>query len=677
MAAGKRFDIEGLRAVAVVAVLLYHAGFGLFDGGFIGVDVFFVVSGFLITGTLLREAEETGSVSLSGFYARRVRRLLPASSLVLMATAVIVRFLLPVVRQRTFGLDIAAAAGYFVNWRFGFRSVDYLAEDIGASVVQHFWSLSVEEQFYAFWPVMVLVLVLAARRKGETLTRVLGLALLPIVALSFVWSVASTASNPSFAFFDTTTRIWQLGVGGAVAVFAPQLGAIKMRAKSGLGVVGLVMVVSSVIGVSPEVGWPGWLALFPTLGTAGVIVAGIGNGGSTIARVLGAKLPVWIGGISYPLYLWHWPVLLAGQHLGYKSATAGLALVTISIVPAWATKKWVEDPIRFSPVLVSSNTKSLVMGLGLTVLGLSMAIAAGASQSQNSGGVSSISPSADAGGNRELAAVVVDAGALVPLPSRAPFDFPQAHYEGCQVGRSTEEPSWCEFGDTTSSFRVVAIGDSKILQWYAALEAAGVARGWRMEMATKSGCWFSRAHQIKDGAFYPGCSEWNQTVFESLVEDPPDVVITSHAASLGFLQPIDDVDGATSRAASDGLALLWEDLEALGIEVVVLLDNPHPPSPPRYECVAEHPEDLTACDFDRQDGIEESAAPTQLAAAEAVPGVVVIDLTDLLCRPDVCPVVIGNILVYRQSHHVTETYVKAISSLFEEAMVEAIEAGGR
>ena len=120
----------------------------------------------------------------------------------------------------------------------------------------------------------------------------------------------------------------------------------------------------------------------------------------------------------------------------------------------------------------------------------------------------------------------------------------------------------------------------------------------------------------------------------------------------------------------------WK-FEALGIEVVVLLDNPHPPSPPRYECVAEHPEDLTACDFDRQDGIEESAAPTQLAAADAVPGVVVIDLTDLLCRPDVCPVVIGNILVYRQSHHVTETYVKAISSLFEEAMVEAIEAGGR
>jgi peptidoglycan/LPS O-acetylase OafA/YrhL len=675
MAAGKRFDIEGLRAVAVVAVLLYHAGFGPFDGGFIGVDVFFVVSGFLITGTLLREAEESGSVSLSGFYARRVRRLLPASALVLAVTALLVRFVLPVVRQRTYGIDIAAAAGYFVNWRFGFRSIDYLAEDIGASVVQHFWSLSVEEQFYAFWPLLVLAVAVVARREGETLRRLLGLALIPIVGVSLVRSIALTGSDPSFAFFDTTTRVWQLGVGGMVAVLAPQIGVIPRRVKSGLGVVGLGMILASVFTVGPEVGWPGWLALVPTLGTAGVIIAGVTDTTSVLVRLLGARLPVWLGGISYPLYLWHWPILLVGQHIGYKSSAAGLVLVTLSIIPAWATKRWVEDPIRFSPILVSSSAKSLLMGLGMTLVGLSMALVAGASQSDASSGLLPASLSGGTDGSYELVASVMDASALVPLPSRAPLDYPAAYDEGCQADRSTVEPSWCVFGDEDSSFRVVAIGDSKVTQWNAALENFGNAQGWRVEIVSKSGCWFSRAHQIKDGAFYPGCSEWNELVFAMLAADPPDVVITSHAASLGYMRPTDDVSDATSQAASDGLALLWQDLEAIGIEVIVLLDNPHPPNPPRYECVAEHPEDLTACDFDRQVGTSESAAPTQLTAAAVVPEVVVVDLSNLLCRPDVCPVVIGNILVYRQSHHVTETFVRAVSSLFEEAMLEAIGSG--
>ena len=206
-----RPDIEGLRAIAIILVLLYHAGVGKVSGGFIGVDVFFVVSGFLITGLLLRELEQTGRVSLRRFYARRVRRLLPAATLVLVVTAVLAWRLGPVVDREVFGGDISAAALYVLNWRLADRSVDYLAEGSGISPVMHYWSLSVEEQFYLIWPLLLIAVGLLARRYPGHLRALLAGGLLLIVGPSFLWSLVDTADSPATAFFVTTTRLWELG----------------------------------------------------------------------------------------------------------------------------------------------------------------------------------------------------------------------------------------------------------------------------------------------------------------------------------------------------------------------------------------------------------------------------------------------------------------------------------
>ncbi len=318
---GFRPDIEGLRAVSVLLVLVYHAGVARVKGGFVGVDVFFVISGFLITGLLVRELESTGRISLLGFYARRAKRLLPATALVLVATAAATWAFLPLTDRATFATDIFSAAFYVVNWRLADRSVDYLAEDVGPSPVQHFWSLAVEEQFYIVWP---LLLALAAwifgRRGGVGRTR-LAFALAFVAVPSFVWSLRLTSRDSATAFFVTTTRLWELAVGAAVAIGERRWSALSRPVAVGLGWAGLVAIACSAFLFREGARWPGFGALLPTLGAAAVIVAGHVPTTAGAARFLSLSPMVWIGGLSYSLYLWHWPLLVAArgpfQYVGY------------------------------------------------------------------------------------------------------------------------------------------------------------------------------------------------------------------------------------------------------------------------------------------------------------------------------------------------------------------------
>ena len=214
-----RLDIEGMRTIAVGAVLFGHAGVPFMAGGFVGVDVFFVLSGFLITGLLAREVSRTGRVNLANFWARRMKRLLPASAAVLVFSAMVAYLYLPITQRKDFGGDIISAALYVVNWRLADRGVDYLAEDIGKSPVQHYWSLAVEEQFYVVWPILMLIIgVVAAKRWKQGAFVVLGIA----TVASFVYSVQQTADSPATAYFVSTTRIWELGLGALLALAATQ-----------------------------------------------------------------------------------------------------------------------------------------------------------------------------------------------------------------------------------------------------------------------------------------------------------------------------------------------------------------------------------------------------------------------------------------------------------------------
>ena len=667
-----RPDIEGLRAVAIVLVLLYHADVPFLPGGYIGVDVFFVVSGYLITGLLVREVERTGRVSLARFYARRAKRLLPASAVVLVTSAVLMWATASVVQWRAFGHDIVAAALYVVNWRMADRSVDYLAEGTGASPVQHFWSLAVEEQFYIVWPLVLVLVALVARRRGIRVRPLMAVGLTLIVVPSFVWALMSV-DNPS-GFFVTTTRLWELGVGALVAVAGT---VVLPRAVARLsGVVGLILVVGSAVLLDHTTPWPGAWTLLPVLGTAAVILAGTAHERGA-PQVLELRSVVWIGGLSYSLYLWHWPLLIAAENVaGELSVVERLVVVAFSVVPAWLSLRFVENPVRFSGRLARSNRVTLGMGAGLTAVGVIVGLLLAAA-------VPNAPTSASAAGAATLvskegavtAPQAVAASTITPSAALAAEDVPAPYADGCDVRMEETELKLCAYGDPQGTRTVVLAGDSKALQWFTPLETIARQNGWRLVLATKSACGFAGAIRPgSDGTPYTLCETYNEALLAELLKIRPDAVITSQVHDTAY-----DAAGELSEdAMTEGLTSYWSRLEQSGTDVIALLDNPQPHDVPVgdtevYMCVAEFPTELDRCAFSSSGSAAMGGAAAQVAAAEQVDDADVVNMNDLVCNEDVCPAVIGGVLVYRQRSHLTDSYVRSMTPVLDERLVPLVD----
>jgi len=677
-----RTDIEGLRALAIGLVLVYHAGIQFLPGGFIGVDVFFVVSGFLITGLLVREVERTGRVSLGRFYARRARRLLPAASLVLVVTAILTWLTSSVIDWQTFGLDIAAAAVYVINWRLADRSVDYLAEGVSASPVQHFWSLAVEEQFYIVWPLLLIVVAAVVRARRVPVRRSMGIGLSIIVVPSLIWSVIATANTPESAFFVTTTRLWELGIGAFVAVGAALWRHIPRAAALAIGWAGLATVVAGGFLLDGTVAWPSAWALVPTLGTAAVIVAGSAGAG---VGLLSWKPFVWIGGLSYSLYLWHWPLLIAAQNVwGDLGQKKGLLVMLVSIIPAWLSLKLLENPVRHSKRLAKSNSLTLSLGLNLSVLGVVAGLVLGLATPTTGGASSSPADTSKLGANTlertdegTSGVEVVDQSPMSPSPTDAAQDVPSAYDKGCQADPEVTEPKFCEYGVEEGSRTVVLAGDSKALQWVDALDQVAKEKDWTLLVATKSACSFSQARLTTDGRDYAACREYSEKLLDDVLERQPDTIIVSQGSKTA-----EGPDGdRTTEAMVDALADTWQPLEDAGIDVVALLDNPSPNGLDDYdgqvyECVAENPTKLSNCAFGVQAGLDESGSPALEGAAKKVEGVDVVDLTDVLCNDTKCPAVVGEVLAYRQGSHLTNTFAMTTTGILEDEIAPLVEAAG-
>ena len=671
-----RKDIEGLRAVATFLVLPYHAGLMLFPGGFVGVDVFFVISGFVITGQLLKEADRDGSVSLVGFYARRAKRLLPASALVLVATAVMTFLWVPKIRWEVIGGDIVSSALYFVNWRLADRSVDYLAEDVTPSPVQHYWSLAVEEQFYLLWPILLLLAVVVARRAGLRRNAVLlgGLALVAVPSL--LWSAHMVVAQPERSYFDTTVRLWEFTIGAFVAILATRLDRMPRWLGITLAWTGLGLVLLSGRLYHHDMTWPGPAALVPTVGAGLLIAGGVAAGTGGPVRILGNRFMLFVGYLTYSLYLWHWPLLIvAREHFGGISVTTGMAIVVLSVVPAWLTFHLVENPLRNSHLLrdskaalsVGANATLVSAAAGLTLIVLfSNAASPSAAVDARGAAVLSGNPTADPAGDP----VDQVSGGITPNPLEAPSDVPDLYDEGCQVDVGSSEPVTCTYGRADADLTVAVVGDSKAAQWVPAFQVLAEQHDWRIETYTKSACQFATVETSLDGEVYQTCRDWTDKVLEKLTgDDRPDVVVTAGQRSLGVVTGDDGDLDLSEDAMKSAMVDTWGRLEAAGVQVVVLADTPQTFTEV-YACVAEHPDELTECTYDRASGIEASGAPTQEAAA-ATAGVPFINLVDFICPSAECPPVIGNVLIYRQGSHITKTYIETLAPRLDEALAKA------
>src|SRR5699024_7849567 len=312
---GFRADIQGLRALAVGIVLLYHLWPDRFNGGFVGVDVFFVISGFLITSHLINTPPRSWS-DIARFWARRIRRLLPASLLVLFVVGIATFLVAPQSMWADTGRQISSAAAYVVNWDFAISSVDYLAADNAPSPVQHFWSLSVEEQFYFVWPMIIGLAFLIGTKVGRS-KRVVGFTTLGVFLASFVFSVWYTTADPAMAYFVTPTRMWELATGGLVAVFVVYVRPQRLPFSSVLGRIGLAVLVASTFLLRAVMPFPGYIALVPVASPALVILAD-SHGRASVLPLLSLKPVRFLGDISYSVYLWHWPLIVLVPYLSEK-----------------------------------------------------------------------------------------------------------------------------------------------------------------------------------------------------------------------------------------------------------------------------------------------------------------------------------------------------------------------
>jgi peptidoglycan/LPS O-acetylase OafA/YrhL len=375
-----RPDIEGMRAIAVGLVLLFHGFKFPFTGGFVGVDVFFVISGFLITSLLLREQTKTGRISILGFYARRARRILPASALLVLATIGATYYFLGFIAGNNVANDAQWTSVFAANIHFGLIGTDYLGSQLPPSPLQHMWSLGVEEQFYVVWPALFLVMVLIVRGARHRIA--MAAVLTVIIAASLAWSIIETMSNATWAYFSPFTRAWELALGALVAVLAPaisRLGVQSARHRNQpvakgwvievLAVCGLLGIAVSALVLNSLTPYPGSAVALPVVSSAVLIAAGCANPKTLVGRGLSIRPMQWLGARSYSLYLWHWPVLIiAVEYAGHElSGWQNTGLLLGAVVACALSYSLVENPLRRARFLTTRTWLSLAMGAALIV----------------------------------------------------------------------------------------------------------------------------------------------------------------------------------------------------------------------------------------------------------------------------------------------------------------------
>ncbi len=657
-----RADIEGLRAVAICAVLLAHAELTFAQGGFVGVDVFYVISGFLITGLLVREVERRGSISLAGFYARRARRLLPAAALVIVAVLLASAILFAPTRQELVIGDAVASSLYYVNWRFVAQSADYFGPPTDQSPLQHYWSLAVEEQFYLVWPLLLLGVAYLWMRRGRPMPRAAAASAIgAVTVVSFTYSALYEPTSSGEAFFSSFTRAWELGLGGLLA-FLP---ATRLRPTPAavLGFAGLGAIVLATLIFSPSTRFPGVAALLPCLGAAAIIRAGRAD---MPFRPLTLRPVRYVGKISYSWYLWHWPPLIFfATEFGPLSAKQGVALTLASFVPAALTHHLIERPIHRSSMLKQMPARSLAVGAACMVAGLVAAGAVAASLPDFE--TASARQAVGAKANRSEP-IQETADAIRPNPLEAALDKGQLFADGCLVERPILASGDCSYGPDDASANVFLLGDSHGQQYFPALERIGRDKDWQITGLTKVGC-TPASISVWSGSLkgpYPECDEWRENSLKRIEEGDPDLVVVSSAS---YYHVDDDGDKLGHLPSRPLLASAYEEtlnrLLATGAEVVVMIDIPQAPFNVS-DCVSENLDSLSECAFPLSDAVNKTHF--DIPAAEAVPEAHSIEIQRVMCPDRVCRAVIGNVLVYRETNHVTATFSETLSDYIEERL---------
>lgn len=663
--------------MAVLAVVVYHFWPTRLSGGYVGVDIFFVISGFLITSHMFREVQKTGRVSLLKFWARRLRRLLPASVFVLLVTLVGVVLWVPQTVWEITARQFASSALYVQNWALASDAVDYSAQHNDATAVQHFWSLSVEEQFYVFWPLILLGLLYVASRLTKSFPKgpwasprtatIAGLSLVGTV--SFVWSIVATAQDPAVAYFATPTRVWEFA-GGAVLALTPGERQLKGIPGDVLAWLGLVLVAFSALYYTSATPFPGWTAAVPVAGTM-LVIAGAGSAGLRgPLRWLSLRPVAFLGDVSYGIYLWHWPLLvIAPFAFGHALGTAdkiGLFLASVGL--AWVTKVLIEDPLR-KGALLRSNVRTYLLsagamativclGFGLTALAYAGDDVSASTRTHPCYGPGALNPANKCG-------PVEGKDAPAPGPALIAKQNTEPLYRGCQAGGSEIDLVSCDLGVRAeqATATVAIVGDSHATAWFPAIEELAAARKWHVKTYTKSSCPATTARRIltseKNNEKQRSCLEWNQKVNDAIAADKSIATVFTAAYSTAYSfasqegRPLQD-------PAVNGFEETWRGWMAAGKKVVAFDDVPRTNGQSVPTCLANNSNNPVACAVPHSEAYPGNAAIGRAGSSMVREGVKQVSLREQFCDEKICYPVVGSVIVYRDYSHLSAEYSRAL-----------------
>jgi len=594
-------QIQALRALAATLVVFFHAK--LVPGGFIGVDIFYVISGYLITGLIIKEIELTSSFGFKAFYLRRAKRLLPASLGILAATSVLSWILLPPTVRSNLGKDIFAATIYISNYLFAYWQNDYQNLNATPSPVIHYWSLAVEEQFYIFWPIAIFLLWKFGRK------RAVFFGVSAITAASFLFSLYLTSHSPIWAFYSLPTRAWELGLGALILFIPKKIVEDRTIAKTLAVWFSLLLLIYGSLKFSDRTPFPGTSALLPTI-AATLAIALIASWPPILNDLSKWRVVQWLGEISYPFYLWHWPILvLPSTRFGRPLTIIERALlIALTALAADLTHRFIEKPISRTKPSQSRILKISILGTAICAL-LSLAILATSSNQ-----------------------ITLSNGRSVSIAQV--MEKPKVYLDDCHVNNGETLSGECSYGDKTSKRTIVLYGDSHAAQWFPALEKIAIDNGIRLISLTKSACPAPEVKKVEVGAYKNAdCFKWRANSIKRIGELNPEAVLLS-----GF-QHFDFPKTFASREIwwSQGQQITFNHLRGLAPKLIYITDTPHP--------TRDIPNCLASGGGEKCDGSEISS-PTVAG------GFTVLDPTPWLCDKK-CPAIVGGVVAYRDASHIS------------------------
>ncbi|RUL76897.1 acyltransferase [Dyella choica] len=637
---GYRADIEGLRAIAVLLVIGAHAAVPGLSGGFVGVDIFFVLSGFLITGLLIQEVTRAGSLQFGDFYLRRLRRLFPALLVMLLGSSVLAAWILSPTAQITQATTGISALGWLSNVHFALDKLNYFAAGNETNLFLHTWSLGVEEQFYLVWPALIYLVLRKAGGRGIGRLR---LGMLLIALCSFAACVLTTYRQPQLAFYMMPLRAWQFALGALIWLeFRTDAGWLSKRCSSGAGLsamggVGLVMLLAAGCLLDANRPYPGLYALVPTVGAAMVVASGSTQHRTFLQRVLSFSMLQAIGRISYSWYLWHWPILLLGQALtGSNAPVHRVGYVLVSLLLAIASYRFVESPVRHQRWWFVH--KRVALYGCLAVMALSMA-----------GLMKWIGYADDLANSPELRRI-----------TQSHWDAPVIYLMGCDGWYRSDRVSPCRFGDPHATHTALLLGDSIAGQWFPALSKIFVRPGWRLVALTKSSCPMvdQPIFYARIGRVYTECANWRTSVLSGMGALKPDIVVMSSSDGSLF----------SEEQWTSGSKSVMQQLSRSVGQVYVLRSTPHLPFD-GPECLAEHalrPKWLRGdrdCSVVFKDERSSRIYASLQKAATPFDNVHVLDMNDAICASGICQAIRDDKIVFRDSQHMTASFAGSLAQI--------------